>query len=285
MKIIFKNIFLVIAIFAFTCCYSQSSDLKDYLKTDYKIYKNSDTLDIVFPKDSKKIVDKTVKTIDTTALHFLNDFDLFSNSYFLKKYKKLIFGLDKNVIIHQWSGPVIVYFDKKIPKPIIEDLKVFINSFPNIKNLDISITNNINEANYLFKVSSKDVTALTEKQLSDYTEAQLENYPYYKIIHDWHGNKNYKLYVSTLTISQSFLDNHTILDNLKKVFFISLLQAKGYTVNDDTSILYRKNKGFKTLGAFDIVMLKYHYKTIYKFKVDFNVFTAMENYYKKLNNE
>ena len=282
---IYKKIVFLVTLLAFATSFSQSTDLKPLLKTDYTIKKNVDTLHVKYPLHANVTRDKTIKSKDTTALSFVKDFDLFKNNYFLRHYKSLIFKQDSSAIIYQWKEPIVVYFDHNIPQEITKNISQFILSIPEIDNLNITISKDINKANYYIKIANQEVSALTNKQKAEAPKDLIKTYPFSKIIYDWNGDYNYKMYSGVLQISPSYINDPQLLDDLKKVFFISLIQSKGYRVYDNTSILSSSNSNFSTLGAMDIVLLKYHYKNLYKFKVDYTVFSALENYYKQLAND
>jgi len=121
----------------------------------------------MFPKKETIAIDTTVVKIDSSQLHFLKDFSILDNTSFIKNYKKHVFKSSKIRKINQFAAPIVIYIDKKLPKKVISDFTDFINDIPKIKNLEFSITNDIDNANYFIEVLNTEVSAFTKNDLQN----------------------------------------------------------------------------------------------------------------------
>ena len=77
-----------------------------------------------------------------------------------RQYLKSVFyysdkDSEKVYRLKQWIDNVVIYFDKNIPKQVKREIIQFYLNMPKIENLDLSFTNNIEEANYFVKLVDK----------------------------------------------------------------------------------------------------------------------------------
>ncbi|WP_375241966.1 hypothetical protein [Lacinutrix sp.] len=186
-----KNIVFTFFCFLSLHLYSQNEDIIT-LNKSYEISSTDKTLTVMFPKKETIAIDTTVVKIYSSQLHFLKDFSILDNTSFIKNYKKHVFKSSKIRKINQFAAPIVIYIDKKLPKKVISDFTDFINDIPKIKNLEFSITNDIDNANYFIEVLNTEVSAFTNKHKEDLDEDAIKNYTFSRMTYKMYNNSNNK---------------------------------------------------------------------------------------------
>nr|WP_321224319.1 hypothetical protein [uncultured Psychroserpens sp.] len=193
---------------------------------------------------------------------------------FLKHYKSSVFFNSKKhssrvYRLLQWKTPIVIYFDKSIPKKIIKKVKAFYSKIEDIENLSISYTNTIDKANYRIQITDETfniipeefgITKELEKQMFFFTNCS------YSIIKD---NSN-GIVACTLKINRKQLSNNdNILLNLKQGIFFSLGRFHlNYSLNPEeslTSVLYKNSD---IMSDLDSSILRLHYYQLYNRHID-----------------
>jgi len=251
----------------------------------------SKTKQIIFRKkiEKKETVRKTESKqevkIDTTVfvenpkeLDFLNDYHYFDNKELFDNYIISVFSR-KNAILHQFVVPIVIYLDPKIPQNTSKEYKVFVNTFPTIKNLDISFTSNRDEANYLLSVSEKEVSGVSKKFLNELIEEEHKKIVFLNMTYTLFNDNNKNSYAYHLKISQSILEKANTISKLKKAFFLSLgnFNVLSYGAPSGSVMDFETTKIDKLIDE-DIQVLKMHYHHIFDYKLDVNNFYKL--YYK-----
>ncbi|WP_179345135.1 hypothetical protein [Winogradskyella ursingii] len=213
----------------------------------------------IYEKDSlvilkeKIIFDKEVFR-DSLAQDALRTHNI-SVFYYTNKNSKNPYNL------YQWTAPVIVHFDKSIPKYLKENLITFIKNFENIPNLTISITKNIDDANYLIKSSDEEFNLDSYKFKS---EEEKEKFAF--------NNGSYKMTKGGFSRIKSCVlkintnhDKKTIQEkSLKQLFFLSLGRFFPIRIfKDKTSLISPIYENSDTLSKHDLLILKIHYNYIF----------------------
>lgn len=203
-------------------------------------------------------------------LKFLND-SLYSEN-FLQVYNIAAFIMSRkksgtNYELKQWNAPIIIYFDKKIPKSVIKEFRKFYSQINGFEHLKISFTSNIEKATYYIKTTSKIINAYNEDFTFD-SEIERENAILTGATYSLNTDFNNKFYSGILTINiDRGRTNIAILKQLKQLFFMSLGNFyNGYLI-DDSSLLSNDYINSKTISKFDLDILKLHYSMIYPQKM------------------
>jgi hypothetical protein len=248
-------------------CFSQNNEFDKALT--YKTFKKINN-----PINNLDSLEVTINNIDFN----FKVFDEFGENKmeFLNKYFSSVFyhsnEKSKNVYyLRQWNADIKIYFDKSFPKNLKNSLSKFLKNYNGIKNLQISVVNNIDDANYLI-LDSKEIF------FDDYYDVDNEqkrldfvfNNGRYSLIG---GNrkqiKGCKLKLNT-TNQQS---TETLKKNLNQLFFLSLGRFFLNTYEKGDNRLLNKNyKYSEELSELDLALLKIHYNVIYTKNVNSNLF-------------
>jgi hypothetical protein len=215
---------------------------------------------------------------NTYDLSFLND-SLYIEK-FIKLYNAIGFGASNNelkreFVLKQWNAPIVIYFDKQIPKPVVKDFEIFYNQISSLEHLKISFTSNIKKANYYIKTTSESINAYNEDFKFD-SEIERENSYFTGATYHLDTDGNNKFYNGILTINiERGNTNVAILKQLKQLFFLSLGNFDiGFKI-DESSLLSNDYINSETFSRFDLDLLKLHYSIIYPQKIDNRTFTKL----------
>ena len=189
--------------------------------------------------------------------HYYTDDTLISN------YKTAVFhyasNKDKKQKSYQWNCDIDVYVDSAIPKKIKKDFIKFYSSLNHINNLKINFVNDVEESNYIIKLSD---TLISNYKMGRHKNPEL--HPLSKIAYNMLADDNKKFLGGIAKIDLDHLsDKSLLLQKLKQMFFISLGQ---FIVNEtfhETSLLSPNYKNNETISNEDLDLLKIHYIKIY----------------------
>jgi len=212
----------------------------------------------------------------------------YSNKNIFKTYQFVVFynstETSKTVYeLKQWNTAIIVYMDTKLPKSIRKDFKNFFSSLKkyDIRNLNITFTNNLEKANFYIKTSSKTIYTYGEEYVFDKKlnkEAYITTGATYHLLTD----NNNKFYSGILSVNPSQSNtNEKLLKQLKQIFFIGLghFQFSKYIGKD--SLLSKKYNNSNNISKKDIELLRIHYGAIYDQKINGTTFKKLLNIHKE----
>jgi hypothetical protein len=246
-----------------------------------------DSLENITDKNTEIIIleTDTLYNLNTNSydLSFLND-SLY-NEKFLKIYNAMGFAVSNNKLksefeLKQWNAPIVVYFDKQIPKPVVKQFETFYNQISNLEHLRIGFTSNIKKANYYIKTTSESINAYNEDFKFD-SEIERENSYFTGATYLLDTDDNNKFYNGILTINiERGKSNMAILKQLKQLFFLSLGNFDTGFKIDESSLLSNNYKNTDTFSKFDLDLLKLHYSIIYPQKIDDRTFSKLMKLYK-----
>lgn len=188
------------------------------------------------------------------------------NPKYLFYYKHHIYNINENdevAIPKHWSVPIIVFFDKKIPQEIKKDFITFISILPKHKNLKITITNNINDANYYFKDTNEEINikdshpAITYSLITDHT---------------------YKNTGGILKINCSkILDIEEQKRLIRQYFFLSLTQAcQSSKKLKENTLLSKHYELSNELSEYDKIILTTHYDYYNRIPLELSNFNEIQ---------
>jgi hypothetical protein len=266
-----KNFHLIISILFTTCIFCQTNydeiitSRKNILKTkDTTLYiKNTDKTDLTFLCKNNYKEEKIFSTYNYSVFQYS------------RKVK------NKFLYINQWNTHIIVFFDKEISKNLIKRFKLYFNQLKNIKNLKISYTKDIENANYYFKVTNEKVSGFGKKYKFK-KGFKKDIHPFYNMTYKLLTDKNNKFYSCITQINRQELQNNTLaFKKIKQLFYLSLgnFVIKKYGI--DYSLISLKYSDEETISEHDLDFLKIHYGKIYEQKVDLKTFEKL----KKIANE
>jgi hypothetical protein len=182
--------------------------------------------------------------------------------------------------LKQWNAPIVVYFDKQIPKPVVKQFETFYNQISSLEHLRIGFTSNIKKANYYIKTTSESINAYNEDFKFD-SEIERENSYFTGATYLLDTDDNNKFYNGILTINiERGKSNMAILKQLKQLFFLSLGNFDTGFKIDESSLLSNNYKNTDTFSKFDLDLLKLHYSIIYPQKIDDRTFSKLMKLYK-----
>ncbi|MBT8245190.1 MAG: hypothetical protein HKP48_04910 [Winogradskyella sp.] len=231
------------------------------------IYKKNDTLVRLKPEINKDDLDYFCNCFKTDSITRI--YQILAFTHKRKRH-------DDNSI-NQWNSNVVVYFDKFFEKKTIDKFKLFFKPLNKIKNLHVSYTKKIKDANYHI-LNSKNTIKNYENNDSIYSESFLTSKATYKLVND----NNNKYYSGKLLIDvDSLKDKSLILKKMKQLFFISLGQFQtNYFLGTKslTSINYIETN---RINSFDLMLLKLHYFKIHDFNFTRRKFRILKSKLKK----
>lgn len=187
----------------------------------------------------------------------------YTNDSLVKKYKKAVFYYewndDKLQKSNQWNSDIKVYFAPSIPRNVRTKFIKFYNPLNTINNLKIDFVKNIEDSNYVIKVSNTIIPNLTIRD-NKYDET----HPLSKISYSMLTDKTRKFYAGTMQIDLDNLDDKSLLlPKLKQVFFLSL---GSFIINksfSETSLVSSQYINSETISIEDFELIKMHYFKIY----------------------
>lgn len=213
-------------------------------------------------------------------LSFLKD--SLVNASHLRQYKTMVFRYSNRnsktiYYLHQWSVPIVIYFDKSFPKEIKSEFEIFYSKFNNINNLSISFTNNIEKANYYFKVTENPINAYDADYEFD-SEEEKENSVLTGATYSLMNFDN-KFYSGVLFVNEKQITNHNkLIKQLKQLFFMSLGSFYLTSSKSKTnSLLSKKYTNSQIISERDIAFMKIHYANIFSQKIDSDAFQEILN--------
>ncbi len=187
-------------------------------------------------------------------------------SYSTKDSKKVYY-------LKQWNTPIIIFLDKKIPEKIISNFKNFIKQLKGIDNLSIKFTKNIEESNYLVKITKEELYSYGKKH--KFKNAEKQTHPLSNLTYNLLTDKNNKFYACTLLINDKELVENSFLEKkLKQIFYLSL---GNFVVrhNDKTSLLGIDYINKNNISNTDLDFLRIHYGIIYEQKINGTTFNEL----------
>lgn len=265
---------IVITVFniAFCCAiYGQSNPL-EFIKTrpSFKtktvsgskkdslfVIKNKPNINLNIYKQYKSWPEKELMDRYTESVFFYTDEDSEHTYYTL-----------------QWIDPIVIYIDESYAVEVKLKLTEFIKQLNSIKNLDISITNNIDNANYYIKKSDKTF----DNKFYNFTNRDIKsnfvfNNANYNIIKG--GNNHIKgcsLEINTNNISSNSkitnVLNHALLLSLGRFFILP-------DYDNSNSFLSKNYIGSSTISDFDLQILKIHYNYIFNYPIQSSIFREL----------
>lgn len=284
MKQIFAFFLVVLAIAIKAPAQEKSDKLVDFVSPRLNFDNDLDQV------DHKSELAYTVSSQDTFYIEREKDFDM---SYFLKikashpnflsYYQLSVFYYSTRnstpaYLSLQWKVPIVIYFDKDIPKNIQRKVERFYETMDEIPNFSLSFTNRAEEANYQVKLTSE--TLFVDPQDQGFkNEAEQRRFLFngcnYFIISD--ASKG--IIGCNLKINTAELDNEAILlAKIKQGLFLSFgrfFMIDYFNVSD--SFLNNVYDNQKTLSPIDLEILKMHYSQIFDEAIDGSQFKQLLN--------
>ena len=174
----------------------------------------------------------------------------------------------------QWSSDIVVYLDPKLPEEVKVKFEKFYSdvSLKNVKNLKISFTNQLKNANYQIKTTEEDINGY-EKDFEFKTEQDRRKNMYTGATYSLHSDKNRKYYAATLYINPKKIGtNELVLKRLKRVFYYSLGNFSTALVQENkNSLLDQEYNNSHKISTFDLNILSIHYGVLYDHLVDYHI--------------
>ncbi|WP_298899201.1 hypothetical protein [uncultured Psychroserpens sp.] len=243
-----------------------------------QILKAKDTFELrtnpTFKSDSLVIV-KRKTIIDPSKYATNNKFDIKT----LNRYRVSVFYYTNSKTNHtyyakQWNVPILIYIDKSFPKQLKKSLKQFLSVFDSVDNLNISITSNINKANYYVKPTKKLFTNNSYKFENEIDKKKFAfNNGDYTILSS--GDEKIKGCILELNTHLE-VDIKILENNLKQLFFLSL--GRFFVIHRDkdiSSYLCPTYQFQDHISPSDLNILKMHYNYIYEFPVSDTEFSKL----------
>ncbi|HRV55647.1 MAG: hypothetical protein R2802_02590 [Flavobacteriaceae bacterium] len=238
--------------------------------------------------EAKKQTDSTKTIIDSLylakELFSKTDLETFvkaisKDNSMLRRYKSMVFRHNKKIYLKQWSVPIIIYFDEKIPAKVRKALETFLSQINTVQNFRITSTKHISKANYFIKTTTSNINGYADDYEFESEEERLNN-PLtggtYHLIND----KNYKLFCGTLIINPDNKDNNALLKQLKQLIFISLGQFYTDSFLEEESLLSNRYNNGNEISQNDLLLLELHYSLIYPQRINKATFESFVNYLK-----
>ena len=269
-----KKFIFLITLFLVNIIYSQiqyDSIIKPRLNFSLNKSKVTDSIE-------KVILDNDTLYNNTT--HSKKNLDFLLESSYADKgilyvYNFCAFNSSKKVSeLKQWSVPIVVYFDKNIPKKIVSDFHHFYSQVKGVKNLEIGFTSDINKANYYIKSTSKIINGYSDEYKFKSNEEK-ENSILTGATYNINTDKNNKFYAGTLSINHNKIRTPSFNKQLKQLFFLSLFNSFLNNYVDKSSLLSKQYEDSTILSKYDLSLLKIHYSIIYDQKVNRNTFKIL----------
>lgn len=201
------------------------------------------------------------KNIDLLYLKASN----YESKLILLKYE-LIATNGKKGYISQWSVPINVYMDPKLPDNVKNKFKKFYSdkSVKNIPNFRLNFTMKKEDANYYISLSEKEVIGYSNNREFSSEEERKKHY-LTGLTYKLNADNNKKYYSAYMPINLETANyNNLLLKKLKKLFFQSLGAFRPHRLDDKSSLLHVEYEDQKTISLFDIEILKIHYGHLYE---------------------
>jgi len=275
-KIILCCILSAISIFSF----SQETDLEILRKyQSFNSYKDN------IQKDSLKTKNTIILKNDTLVVVNSKSKDVFNLNYgeindnLLKEYKNIVFGNEekrnnysyKKYEIKLWDSPINLFFHKKVPKYLKQELTSLINEInANIDSVEINIVNKKEASNYFIYITN----SKNKKELHPNINTKKPNS--YNLL----SNGLNQLYSGVLRINlESIYNKEEQIIKLKRLFIGSLgifHLSDSLKCNSLLSNCYTVNKN---LTKMDIDLINFHYKNKFDQEVNLKKFEKIISAY------
>ena len=273
-----KSFLLFLTVFASHCFYAQNELLNEL------------TPRLAYTSDKTIAIDKSefilINSKDTLYaklkpkmnLSFLKESN-YSGKNVIGRYKTIVFqytdaNSKKVYVVKQWSSPIVVFMDKRLPKKVIKKFEAFFSQIKGITNLNISFTNKLENSNYHIKTTSVEINAYNE-DYTFYSEEDRINSPLTGGTYQLQTDKNNKFYSGILTINlQGKSDDH-VLKQLKQLFYMSLGNFTQEYSDENSSVINNYYNNSDTISDFDLAILKIHYAVLYECKINGTIFNEL----------
>jgi len=232
--------------------YTLQRNNKDVVKSKDYIILKEDTLE-----NSKS--DVVIKNLETFC-------ECFNDLSYLTRYGNSIqFVTSKNKgkpFAEQWNSKIIYYLDRRIPRKVRKDFKIFTDQFIGIDNLVISSTKK-------YKNSNLYITTTKQTEVKD--SLFNSDSPYSLIKAEMFRDKNYKMFGGIIEINEEVFENRELtLRKLKQMFFFSLGIFRANKTAPEDSLLSYEYMHEELMSEFDLKILKTHYYKIYPQPLTYN---------------
>ncbi len=211
---------------------------------------------LVISKSEKKFNSEIFKQFGENANYYLYTY---SNSVLLNRYSK---GKKRNYI-YQWMSPILIYFDKSIPKPLKKSLTSLVEQIEeqDIQNLSISFVKDKHDANYLIKPTTKAYDVDFSFKNEEERKAYVFNSGRYKLMVG--SAKKPRGCILEMNFNNG-LPMEVMKKNLNQLFFLSLGRFRLFeNLEYQHSFINASYQYSEQLNELDLAMLKIHYNVIF----------------------
>ena len=234
---------------------------------------------IIQPRKEFLITENDATIIENTSNQNVN-LDFLCDQKLARKFTYSVFrhSNENSKTIHylkQWNTPIIIYFDKRIPKEVINKFRSFFSELNTINNLKIYYTTNIEKANYQIKTSNHKITKYT-KNVKFTSDKEKINYFLYNATYQLQTDYNMKFYAGVIYINIDEFSNDLLLKKLKQLFYISLGNLTTSYSSKENSLLSLKYIDNPTISDNDFNFIKAFYKVIYTQKINGTTFSNLK---------
>lgn len=217
----------------------------------------------IFEKDSLVITESEKSFNSEIFKEFGEDAENYIYNYQNTVFLNSLSTSKRKYYIQQWMSPILIYFDKSIPRALKKSLINLVEQIEDqdIQNLSISFVKDIDDANYLIKSTNKTF----DVNYNFKSEEEKKNYVF--------NNGSYKLITGNAKkprgcILELNTDNGQSLDimkkNLNQLFFLSLGRFIIFNnLEYEDSFLNAYYQYSEKLTEPDIAILKIHYSVIF----------------------
>lgn len=267
-----QNLFLFFLLCVFSFSYGQNN--------------RSSTIEskISFQKSNKAVNQSSPFTITSKDTFYIDKPNPIDVSYFLKIYKQdpELFKKYSTAIFYysrkssstvyrlmQWKKPIVIYFDRSIPKSIVKKIRTFLKQLENIDNLTIGFTKDLSKSNYWVQLTNKEIS-VDPSIYGIKEEKERQNFVFkncnYSIITD----NNSGIIGCKLNLNESELLNEDLcFTKLKQAVFLSLGRFFMHNkVDSRQSFLSPIYDDQNVISEMDLEILRMHYSYIFDQRID-----------------
>ncbi|QXP78636.1 MULTISPECIES: DUF2927 domain-containing protein [Winogradskyella] len=271
------------------CCILSTISISSFSQeTDLEILRNYQSVNLYegnIQKDSLKTKNTIILKNDTLVVVSSKNKDVFNLSYgeindnLLKEYKNIVFGNEekrnnysyKKYEIKLWNSPINLFFHKKVPKYLKQELTSLINEInTNIDSVQINIVNKKEASNYFIYITN----SKNKEELHPNINTKRS------ISYNLQSNGLNHIYSGVLRINlESIYNKEEQIIKLKRLFIGSLgifHLSDSLKCNNFLSSCYTVNKN---LTKMDIDLINFHYKNKFDQKVNLNKFEKIISAY------
>ena len=248
--------------------YRSINNINSNVQTDSLNIKNT----IIFKNDTLIVIDKKSKNVFNLNYGLVDD-------KLLEEYKNIVFGNEKRRTTYSykkyeiklWNSPINIFFHKKVPKYLKEELKELIYEInTNIDSVKINIVNKKEASNFFIYITN----SKNEEELHPNIDIQRA------ITYNLISNGLNQIYCGALRINLDKIYNKKEqIFKLKRLFFGSL----GIFHYSDSlhckSLLSSCFHTNKSLTKIDIDLINFHYKNKFNQKVNLKTFEKIISAY------